>query len=201
MKNYPKLWILTLCCLLSVGTGLGAQAPVAQDLVEALQDGGLVIVMRHANSPRQLPDAASADPANVNRERQLDEQGRNDAMAFGQALLRLRIVVAEVGVSPTFRALQTARLAGFSNVTLHEQLSNEGMNAAGANHVAWLRQQANMPPESGNHLFITHGPNVAAAFGELAEGMEEGEALVLAPSGAQEPALVARIRISEWASL
>lgn len=201
MKNYPKLWTLTLCCLLSVGSGLGAQAPVAQGLVDALQNGGLVIVMRHANSPRDLPDAASADPANVNLERQLDEQGRNDAIAFGRALQRLAIPVTTVGSSPTFRALQTARLAGFSDVTVHEQLSNEGMRAAGADHVTWLQQQANLQAEAGNRLLITHGPNVAAAFPGLAEGMEEGEALVLAPSGAQEPALVARIRISEWPTL
>lgn len=192
---------LTLICLLPVPTGLVAQPLAGPQLVEALQNGGHVIVMRHANSPRELPDAASADPGNVNLERQLDAQGRSDAIAFGEALQRLAIPVTEVGTSPAFRALQTASLAGFADVTVQEQLSNEGMAAAGADHAAWLQQQADAPPAAGNRLLITHGPNVTAAFPAFAEGMEEGEALVLAPSAAGGPVLVARIRISEWVSL
>lgn len=56
-------------------------------LAEVLKDDGFVIVMRHADSPRQLPDAAIANPDNVNRERQLDEAGRRGATAMGEALI------------------------------------------------------------------------------------------------------------------
>jgi phosphohistidine phosphatase SixA len=201
MKKHWKRQAFTLFCMLLAGSGVAAQPLAGQALVDALQGGGLVIVMRHANSPRELPDATSADPGNLNLERQLDAQGRNDASSFGEALRQLAIPIVAVDVSPAFRALQTARLAGFNDVTVHEQLSNEGMAATGADRAAWLQQQAVQQAALGNRLLITHGPNVAAAFPDFAEGMEEGEALVLGLSANLQSVLVARLKISEWADL
>lgn len=190
----------TLFCMLLV-TQASAQTLAGADLVSALQDGGYVLVMRHADSPRQAPDAASANPDNVNRERQLDEKGKLDATAMGAALQRLAIPISEVLSSPTYRALQTARLAGFTDIAEHEELSNEGMSAAGAAYTAWLHEQVAVLPASGNRLMITHGPNINAAFPEHGAGMEEGEALLIDPKGVAGPVVVAKIKISEWPTL
>jgi hypothetical protein len=51
-------------------------------LVQALRAGGLVIVMRHASSPREAPTKERANPDNLKLERQLDEPGRRGAAAF-----------------------------------------------------------------------------------------------------------------------
>src|SRR5580658_579508 len=88
-----------------------AQTLQGHTLVEALQKGGYVIVMRHANSPREVPDAKSANPDNTKPERQLDAEGRTTATAMGKALRNLKIPVGEVLVSPTYRAMETVRLA------------------------------------------------------------------------------------------
>lgn len=55
-------------------------------LVDALRRGGYVIVMRHASSPCDTPDARTAHADNVDRERQLDDAGRLSAAAFGRGV-------------------------------------------------------------------------------------------------------------------
>lgn len=183
-------------------SGLCQAQAISRDLLaEALQDGGFVIVMRHASSPRQAPDATTANPDNVNRERQLDETGRSDAITMGESLRRLMIPVETVLSSPTYRAIETARLMGFTELTPSEELSNEGMQASSASKAAWLREQTAEATQGGNHLLITHAPNMSAAFPENSEGMTEGEALIFDPRGTGGPVMIQRIKINEWANL
>src|SRR5207247_9097940 len=106
--------------ILGVATFLLASTAHAQQLrgealVKALQQGGYVIVMRHASSPREVPDKATANPDNVKPERQLDQEGRSSATAMGKALRDLKIPVGTVLASPTYRALETIRYAQFGN--------------------------------------------------------------------------------------
>src|SRR5665213_3607121 len=80
MKSHARVMVrLTLLAsaagLLVIGTA-HAQALAGEALVKALRQGGYVIVMRHASSPREVPDQKIANADNVNRERQLDEAGR-----------------------------------------------------------------------------------------------------------------------------
>jgi phosphohistidine phosphatase SixA len=201
MRKVNGRLLATLAALLAT-TPLGAQTLPRNELAAALRAGGYVIVMRHANSPRQAPDAASAEPDNTSRERQLDEAGRREATAMGAALKRLKIPVNEVLSSPTYRALQTARLLDVGTARAADELSNEGMAATGEARAAWLRQQAaSKPKPGGNRLLITHGPNMSGAFPEYSAGMAEGEALIFDPRGPGDPVMVQRIKIGEWAGL
>jgi phosphohistidine phosphatase SixA len=193
--------LLTIFCLLSIAGQAGAQGLAGMELVEALRQGGLVLVMRHTSSPRVIPDAAAVNPDNINGERQLDEQGRRDAAAIGDAIRRLQIPIGEVLSSPAYRALETARFAGFDDVVAQEELSSDGMERASAQYAEYLQAQAGYSPEMGNRLFITHGPNISAAFAEAAEGMEEGDTLVIDPAGNDGPTVVARITSAEWSAL
>ncbi len=88
-----------------------AQSLHGAALVKALQQGGNVIVMRHASSPREAPDPQTANADNVNRERQLDPEGQVSAIAMGKALRDLKIPIGDVLSSPTYRALETVRYA------------------------------------------------------------------------------------------
>src|SRR5438270_3919983 len=78
-----------------------AQTLSGEALVKALRQGGYVILMRHASSPREAPDKQTANPDNVKPERQLDQEGRTTATAMGKALRDLKIPVGEVLSSPT----------------------------------------------------------------------------------------------------
>jgi len=176
-----------------------AQSLSNEQLVNALKSGGYVIVMRHASSPRELPDSTEARPGNTNRERQLDAAGQRDATAMGNALRRLRIPIAQVESSPTYRTLETANFAGFSEVVLRDALGNQGMVNSSEISRAWLRERVTNAPSQGNRLIITHQPNIIGAFTEL-EAVAEGEALVFAPdTGNATP--IGRIRISQWPRL
>lgn len=187
--------------LLLIATSVAAQTVPRTALAAELRQGGFVILMRHASSPRQPPDAASANADNTTRERQLDAAGRRDAGAMGAALKRLGIPVGEVLSSPTYRALETARLIDAGKARAVEQLGNEGMAASGEAHTYWLQSEIAREAEGGNRLLITHGPNISAALAQHAAGMTEGEALVFDPRGANGPVMIQRIRIEEWADL
>lgn len=201
MRWSKPAMLLSVLALVSMGASVRAAPDEYAGLVALLQRGGLVIVMRHANSPLQPPDAATANPDNPGRERQLDEAGRRDATQMGEALRRLRIPVEEVLSSPTYRARETAKLMGFADARAVEQLGNEGMQAAGADRAAWLRNEANRTTRGGNRILITHGPNVSAAFAEYSAGMSEGEALIFDPRGPQGAVMVQRIKIGVWDKL
>lgn len=200
-----SIWLTLLAPAWSpVFTVATAQTLSGPALVEALGEGGLVIVMRHASSPRGEPDAASANPDNVNRERQLDAEGRETAEAMGRALRRLEIPVAEVLSSPTYRALETARLAGFQEPETYAELGDRGRGMQGVTDAdaAWLREQAAQAPPSGaNTLVVTHNPNIRGAFPDVMPAAADGESLVFRPDGDGVAALIGRIRIEEWPDL
>jgi phosphohistidine phosphatase SixA len=181
---------------------VSAQAPV-NPVVQALQGGGCVIVMRHASSPAALPTAATAEPGNSTLERQLDAAGITNATAMGQALRSLKVVVGEAFVSPTFRARQTAVHLALANARPVTELGDAGQSMQGITpaQVAWLRNAAGVVPATGNTLLITHSPNILQAFPTDAVGVAEGEIVVFHPDGRGGAALVGRIPIAAWPAL
>jgi phosphohistidine phosphatase SixA len=198
-----SLVCLTAC--LFAASIAGAEPLSGRALTDALVKGGYVLVMRHASSPREKPDAAAADPDNVELERQLDQTGRATARAMGEAIDALGIKVGRVLSSPAYRARETVRLAGLGDPMTFPELGEgeEGMSATIAKEQAeWLRALAAEVPAPGSDTFIiTHTPNLMASFGADAEGVAAGEALVFEPDGDGDAMLVARIEIEDWPSL
>lgn len=195
-----------LCPALAVAalmaTVTGAQMLAGQALITSLRGGGHVIVMRHASAPRQVPEKETANRDNVTLERQLDAAGRAGATAMGEALRRLKIPIGNVMTSPTYRARETVRYAGLPAARTYEELGDGGqsMQAAAEKLGAWLRQQAAESPRGGNTIIVTHMPNIARAFPDLAD-VADGEALVFGRDGKGNARLVARIPIETWAGL
>ena len=182
-----------------------ARAQQLQDgaLVAALKRGGYVIVMRHASSPRELPDKQTADPQNVNLERQLDANGRETAIAFGKALRFLKIPVGDVLASSTYRAMETARFAELPNPRAIPELGDNGrsMQLTTEAQADWLRKAAAHFTPRTNTIIITHQPNIADAFPEWSAALTDGEALVIGPNGKGGTILVARVKIQDWPRL
>lgn len=77
-----------------------AQMLAGARLVEALQRGGYVIVMRHASSPLEPPTKEAANPDNPGDERQLDARGMATATEMGKAIRALNIPIGEVCAAP-----------------------------------------------------------------------------------------------------
>ena len=201
--THSRSYVLSV--VLGVGvaaSSLQAQAAGGRDVVAALKQGGCVLVMRHASSPATLPTKATAAPDNTHLERQLDAQGQAGAAAMGAALRRLGIRVTTVWTSPTYRARETARLAGFERVRTDEHLGDSGrsMQAASDAQAVWLRARVAERPAAGNVLIVTHQPNLAKAFPDIRE-VTDGECLVFRPDGHGGAALVGRVKIDEWPHL
>jgi phosphohistidine phosphatase SixA len=171
-------------------------------LREALRKGGLVLVMRHANSPGAPPDAASANADNPTRERQLDETGRADSRTLGEAIRRVGVPIGEVLSSTTYRTQETARIAGLPAPRLVAELAEGGGQEATTARNAWLRAQTGQKPAAAtNRLLITHTPNITGVFGTMAQGVAAGEILVFRPEEAGASTLIGRIKIADWAVL
>ena len=192
-----------LCCLAALTSPFGQAENVSgPELVAQLRQGGFVIVMRHASSPRVLPSAAQANSDNVEHERQLDLSGRLTATAMGQSLRQLGIPIGSVLSSPTYRALETVRLAQFGYANTFENLGDSGQSMqsdASGERAAWLRTQTwTRPAGRTNTIIVTHLPNITEAFPNDAGDLSDGEALIFRPCGRGAAALVARVKISEW---
>jgi phosphohistidine phosphatase SixA len=187
---------------LATSADLQAQTLAGPDLVAALRSGGLVIVMRHASSPRQPPAKEAAQPDNVTLERQLDAAGRASATAMGDALRRLKIPVGDVLTSPTFRARETVRYAQLANPKAFDELGDGGQSMQGAaeKQGAWLREKTAASLRGTNTVLVTHMPNIARAFPDIAD-VADGESLVFRPDGKGGTSLIGRIPIDAWGAL
>lgn len=201
MTTFIRAMVLALAACVLLDTPAPAQPRGGVDVIPMLRQGGYVIAMRHASSPRTPPDAASASPENTKGERELDAEGLATARAMGDALRALEIPIGTVLTSPTFRALQTIESMGLEPTRAVEELGDGGKNMAPdseGKRSAWLRDKAAEAPERGtNTLLVTHLPNLVGAFGEEVRDMGDGEALILKPQDGHA-AVVARIKIDQW---
>ena len=192
---------LTLIFAISTAVGVTrAQTLPSDALVATLRQGGNVIVMRHAASPRTVPDAATANPGNTSRERQLDATGRETAKAMGKALRDLKIPIGEVLTSPTYRAHETIKLAEFPNPKDIPQLGEGGANMQPTSGPAvnWLKTQVTKFPTGTNTIMVTHMPNLTQAFPQEAAGVSDGEALIFASDEKGGAKLLGRVKIEQW---
>jgi phosphohistidine phosphatase SixA len=187
-----------LSFLFLLAAAVSAQQLQGDALVKALRQGGYVIVMRHASSPREVPDKATANPDNTNPERQLDAEGRASSTAMGKAMRDLKIPIGAVLSSPTYRALETIRYGQFGKPQTFPELGDNGQSMSGGTEAqaTWLRKQVTELPKRTNTLIITHMPNMSKAFPESTTSLADGEAVIFGPNG-----VVARVKIDEWKNL
>jgi phosphohistidine phosphatase SixA len=189
--------------LLWVAMPVFAQSNTASNVIAALPAGGHVLVMRHAHAPTALPTGDQIETGNASGERQLDAAGKADAQAIGAQFKAHAIAIGTVYSSPTFRALQTARLMGFAQPQPRDELGDGGVSmaaaASGDAGAAWLKDKAAQAPARGeNVLLITHGPNITRALGDQFKDIADGEIAVFRPDGKGGFALVGRIKPEDW---
>src|ERR1017187_201614 len=171
----PVRWVskMRIISLLLALTAMAQTQMLSGDaLVRALRQGGYVIVMRHASSPREFPDKASANPDNTKPERQLDATGRTTATAMGKALRDLKIPIGEVLTSPTYRAQETIRMEHWANPKPVPELGDNGQSMQGGTEAQanWLQKEVTRFPAGTNKILVTHLPNLTKAFPQAAAG-------------------------------
>jgi broad specificity phosphatase PhoE len=193
-------WLALLGALALAGCGDDARPSRDARLVEALQRGGLVLVLRHTATDTRAEERESLRSCSL--QRNLSKPGRRQAREIGAALEALGVPIGDVRASPMCRTRDTARLA-FGRVTLDRDLVSPGVTGTlldDRRRARALRRMAQTPPAGGTDtVLVTHTGNIGGAFGL---SLEEGELLVFRPRPrADKPALVGRVRPDEWARI
>jgi phosphohistidine phosphatase SixA len=171
-------------------------------LVSALQKGGLVIYFRHTDTGPPYAEQ-QVDLRRCETQRNLNDNGREEAQAIGAAFKRLAIPVGAVYSSEYCRCKDTAQLA-FGHFEVDPKLTgvSRAPEAAGRRDEAAraLRQMLGRAPKPGTStILVSHGYNLWDA-----EGFHlgtQGEAAIYRPDGAGAYALVARVLPRQWQDL
>jgi hypothetical protein len=200
--------------VLAAALGTGAQAtpsPAQQSARAALEDlrnGGYVIVIRHGRtneSPSNPKEESPTDLANCAGQFMLNDTGKAQARAIGDAFKRAGIPVGKVLASGYCRAIEMARLAFGRTETSDALLLQAFVPVAGAPvpppwpaRVELMKEMiATMPAAGTNTILVTHFPNVKAALGVQ---ISFGDAAIVKPDGHGGAAMVARVLSKEWAA-
>ena len=170
-------------------------------VAEALRAGGYIILVRHGAT---FSDQADIDPlnlANVAKQRNLNDKGKELAKAFGESIRAAGVPVGEVYTSQFNRAYETAVLAGFKDIEKTANLSEGGLVVTpdeNNRRAKALRDMLAKVPEKGkNDILITHKPNIIDALGKDWFDVKEGEASIFKPEGGGYR-LFARVQMEDW---
>jgi phosphohistidine phosphatase SixA len=186
--------------------GLGFAVPSGRagdntNLVQELRAGGFVIVVRHGAT---FADQADTDPFNFDNiaaQRNLNDNGKALAKAFGDALLRTGVPVGKVFTSKYNRAYETAVIAGFKDIDKTTDLTEGGLvvspNENSRRSDAFRKLLATAPAPGTNTILITHKPNIIDALGKEWFDVKEGEASMFHPENGTYK-VVARVQMEEW---
>ncbi|MFC7369018.1 histidine phosphatase family protein [Vreelandella zhaodongensis] len=171
----PILRHFTLVLLLGV---LSASAQANESTWQALQEGGLVILMRHALAPG-IGDPAGFELSQCGTQRNLSAQGRAQAEAIGRSFRERDVPIAAVYSSRWCRALETAELMALGRVeptpwldSFFRQRSERDARTQTA------REQITAWQSPGNLLLVTHQVNITALAGGA---VSSGEMIVVRP--------------------
>ncbi|WP_019025119.1 MULTISPECIES: histidine phosphatase family protein [unclassified Thioalkalivibrio] len=184
-----------------VPVGLGADELSAEQLIERLQGGGLVVFWRHAETDRSHDDYDISDMDDCAGQRNLSTLGRNHARRVGDGFRALEIPVEQVLASPFCRNWETAALA-FEDYEIRYDLFNLPWvrdEERRAHLIDGLARHLHTPPAdpSSNIVVVGHDLNLRQAVDlEIQEAelaifvpAHDGPKLlgVLAPSDFPEP--------------
>ncbi len=109
--------VAVLAAALSLLAASEQSAPAQADWINALRQGGYVIVFRHGATHQDQADTDPLNPSNVSQQRQLNDAGRAKAKEIGEAFRKLRIPVGQVQTSVFNRAVETGTLMNLGEVT------------------------------------------------------------------------------------
>jgi phosphohistidine phosphatase SixA len=168
--------ILSLTLLSAIPTS--AVAADQPDVIDRLNAGGHILMIRHALAP------GSGDPPNFKigdcaTQRNLDDTGRNQARSIGVWLRNNDVTSARVYSSQWCRCLETARLLNLGPVqelaalnSFYERTQDRGPNLKALND--FISQQ---PVKGELIVLVTHFVTIAGIAGT---GVSSGEGVLLA---------------------
>src|ERR1043165_947386 len=136
------------------GAAVGQPAPSQAEWIDALRQGGHVIVFRHGATHADQADTDPLNFANVAKQRQLNDEGRALAKSIGDSMRKLRIPVGQVQTSMFQPAVDTGTLLGFGDVKPSPDITEGGLVVTpieNSRRAAALRKLVGVPPAAGSN--------------------------------------------------
>ena len=192
----------SICLAVFMVAGVAyADPPSPTELLPELRKGGYVLFIRH---PKTNPDQADTDPLhldNIQAQRQLSDEGRQQATALGEAFRALKLPVDKVISSKFYRAQEAAKLLDIGEVTASVDVTEGGLVVSpreNERRAKALRQLVSTAPAEGKNLVIvSHKPNLQDTAGKEFGDLSEGEVVVFKPLGESKFKVVARVASPE----
>jgi phosphohistidine phosphatase SixA len=148
------------------------------DTLQGTNPKGYVLLMRHALAPG-VGDPENFRVGDCSTQRNLNDEGRQDAREIGQWLKRREVKILRVESSRWCRARETAELLGVGRVRLNKNLDSlfEDEDAPNDPQTANIRKRiVSHRNTSGILVFVGHFVNFSAAVGV---GLESGEGVLV----------------------
>jgi phosphohistidine phosphatase SixA len=170
---------------------LSALPAAAQEAAawKALAAGGHVALIRHGTAPPGGGDPPGFKIDDCSTQRNLDEKGREQSRALGEAFRRHGVRVQALRSSPWCRCLETGRLMAVAAV---EESWPVASSEKSPDRLRALKEMIAGWQGPDTLVLVTHALTVQALIGVFPE---QAEAVVLkpAPNSAQGGSLVGRI--------
>jgi phosphohistidine phosphatase SixA len=204
MKHLAGIAVAAVAATFWLISATEQSAQAQAEWINAVRQGGYVIVFRHGATHQDQADTDPLNPKNVAQQRQLNEAGRAKAKEIGEAFRKLRIPVGQIQSSVFNRAVETGTLMGLGEVTSTADLAEGGLVVTPIENnrraQALRKLAATVPPAGTNIVVVTHKLNILDAFGKDWFDVREGEASVFQPGGGGYK-LIARVQPDEWSKL
>jgi broad specificity phosphatase PhoE len=181
MVNFAEMRFSTITAVvLAAGLALSAPARANERLWGLLKEGGQVVLIRHALTTPGTGDPSGMQIDDCSTQRNLSEEGREQARQLGATFHARNIPVGRVLSSPWCRCLDTARLA-FGKAEVSPSLGNLfGRPENRDKQVREMRALVGAWRGSGNLILSSHGSTIQALAGVLPE---PSEMVILSPRG------------------
>jgi broad specificity phosphatase PhoE len=191
-----------LLVILAAGSAWGQSAISPAELLQTLRGGGYVIVFRHGGTHADQADTDPLNHDNVAKQRQLNDRGRAEARAVGEAFRAAGVPIGKAYTSRFQRAVETARLIAGKDPQPSLDVTEGGLVVSpneNNRRAQAFRALVATPPDPGtNTLIVSHKPNIIDAFGKDWFEIKEGEASIFKPEGGGKSTLVTRVQIGQW---
>jgi phosphohistidine phosphatase SixA len=215
LKTYLRITAAALVALTMTACGslpnsanslTGAQT--ASRALDALRNGGYVLILRHGASN---PDQADTEPlnlANCKPQRTLTDAGRLAATNVGTIFASENVPIGQIYTSRYCRAIETAeRIAEHTktkSIVKTDDFSEGGQvvtpNENSRRAKAMRLAVAHAPAAGTNTLIVSHKPNVSDAFGQDYFAFGEAEMVIFKPSANLPDGyqMIARVKLKDW---
>lgn len=178
-----------------------------QTLIQALRQGGLILWMRHGARDSRSGDVSDQQAAahDCVSQSQLTAEGEAQAREVGAALRTVLVPVETVYVARLCRTEASGKLLGVAPVVEDSRLdeattwTDRGGDEAYRKAIAAFL--ATRPPAGKNLVAVTSQLTISDPRPKGLADLGPAEIVVLKPSPAEAPEVLARIRPSDWQSL